>query len=157
MAQEIKMENDVVLLKEIQPFADKLEDISSKEELVWYRLRLQDAKSQVQIVIDELDKILVQKMKESDTKEMEIADYKVFLQKEKKETIKDTRVLVKMLTSDNEAERELSRRALSGGQSAWKISQVRLLQDTLGLDLIETNWGDKIKVQMVDKKFLTQA
>ena len=117
---------------------------------------------------DELDDELVRRMKEENVVEFNTMlkgePAKVWYSREKKEKIKNTRTLENMLfdglvpgPEDNpqsQARRELAKRALSGGQNAWKIPQVRLLVDTLGLDIIETTFGDKIKVKAVTDEIL---
>ena len=56
----------------------------------------------------------------------------------------------KMLCSEDAAEREMANLALTGSQAAWKIAQVKILADTLGIEgLIETTYEDKIEVKVI--------
>jgi len=118
------------------------------------RLRIEDAMKILKEYKKECDMYLIGRMKEEGKeffKEklangMNIIKYG----KVKKEKIVSTKRLIEMLNSEDEAERELATKAISGGQSAWKIAQVKVLADTLGIDdLIETKYEDKIEVKVI--------
>lgn len=148
-------------MKELTPFRS-FEIWDSKDDLYLARLRCQDARAELNEIISKIDAVLIEKMKSENIRSFETgpeeARQKIIYGQKKTEKLTNPGKLVKMLFSANEAERELSRNALSGGSSAWKIAQVRTLADTLGIeDLIETTVEDKIEVKAIPVNLLKGA
>ena len=134
----------------------KYEMLNSPSDLFNFRVRIEDAIKLLRKYKEDLDTYMIGKMKEQGIREIASMlngeEVKVYYAPEKKEKIKDVRVLQRMLVSDNQSEREMSLQALSGGQAAWKMGAVRVLQDTLGLDLIETTVQDKLEIKVLPLK-----
>jgi len=147
---------------ELQKYSDDIQELETTEQAMVLRGVLQDAQKYLRELISELDINLIRIMREQNVESFEWGfdedtKRKVYVAKEKKEKITDTRKLRAMLTSDDQAERELSHAALSSSQSAWKMAQVKILADTLGLNLIETTYGNKVVVKEVPVKLLKQG
>ena len=146
------------MLQELKPFLE-YELAESNEALFVWRMRIEDARKELTEIKAKLDEELIRRMKEQNISSFEIAlangKNKITYGKKKTEKITDPLRLVKMLFSENEGERELSRKALSEGQSAWKIAQVRLIADTLGMpELIKTTFEEEIKLQIIPVEML---
>ena len=142
------------MLKELIPLGNNFESVlnsGSAQDLACFRFKLEQAVSEIKEIKKHLDESLIKKMKDSGLEAVEIGDFKIFPAKRKTEKIKSVGKLIEMLTSENMAERNLSRAALSSGQSAWKIAQVKVLADTLGLDLVETKWEDKVEIKAINQ------
>lgn len=157
------MENPAVKIadqKILEPYGG-FELIDDLHELVNFRSLIEEARKKLMDLIRELDERLIMRMDEENVHEfqfgMEGSQSTIKKAKEAKHKIKDTGVLRKMLVSENPAERELANKALAGGQSAWKIPKVRELADTLGLDLIETTFSDKVVIKVVPTDMLKQT
>jgi len=118
------------------------------------RLRIEDAMKILREYKKECDEYLIDRMKEEKIESFEehLASGKNIIKygRVKNEKILSPKRLIDMLDDEDTAKRELVRRALAGGQSAWKMAQVRVLCDTLGIkDLIETKYEDKIEVKVI--------
>ena len=128
--------------------AENLDELFAKLCLI------QDAKAKLREIESEAKEEMMRRMKEEGVREFrtgpEGQQNLVRYGRKVTHKIKDTRRLIKMLWSANEAERDLSKEALAGGQSVWKIAQVRVLCDTLGIDdLIETQEKDELELKVV--------
>jgi len=139
-------------MEAIEAFCE-YEDAKTVDDLYFQRLGIDGAIARLRQIKADLDAELILRMAEAGIKEFQYGEpgqgVKVKAFKESKKTIKDTKVLREMLWCDDEAKRDMARKALSESQSAWKTAQVRVLADTLGLDLIETTWTDKIVVAVI--------
>ena len=129
------------------------------EDVFGFRLMCEDAKAELKELIGKIDAHLIAQMKEKGISEfkMQLASgiNKICYGKKKVEKVIGAEQLQKMLFSDNEAERELSRKALAGGASAWKTAQVKILADTLGLTgLVETTWKEEIELKVIPVEML---
>jgi len=150
---------DLEVMSELEVFK-KFLDMQEPEELAFYRLKLEDAAAGIRKLKAALDEVCLRRMKEKGQKEFTLGKYKCYRAPEVTKKIKDTRVLVKLLKSEDATEREMAFNALSGGQSAWKMAQVELIEGTLGgtgnvpKEIVEKKKGDKIVFKMVDQTFL---
>lgn len=138
---------------ELQNYGD-FEFIEDNHNLFTFRCKIEDAMAVLRNFKAKLDEQLILKMTEQDIAEFETGpeDNRTLVKrtKEKKDKLKDTKRLRKMLLTGTQPERELAERALAGGQSAWKIPKVREMADTLGVsqdEFVETTWTDKVIVK----------
>jgi len=123
------------------------------------RLAIDGAIKRLKEIKEEFDAELIRRMKEAKLDGVEIdaptGRVKVYWSKKKKEIITDLKRLQNMLLAGTSDEQALAQRALAGGQSAWKLPQVRVLADTLGLtDLIETTYEDKVEIKILPVEML---
>ena len=140
-------------MKELLSFKD-YELAKDNDELFVCRLKIEEAMQELKKIKANLDEELIRRMKEDGIKSFNVMLGEnmscVRYGKVKKQEITNTKKLKEMLTSESHSDRELALNALSDGQSAWKISQVKILQDTIGLEgLVKTTYGNKIEVQVV--------
>lgn len=140
-------------MEELERYHYDIQELESTEQAMLLRGVLQDGIKRIKELIGELDTELIRLMREQSIESFEFGmddmRRKIYVAKDKKEKITSTSKLRDMLFSEDDAERELSRAALSTGQSAWKIAQVKILADTLGIDLVETTYGDKVMVKEI--------
>lgn len=136
------------MMKELVPFLN-YELAENLDNLFLARLRCQDAKTELNEIIEKIDGELMRRMKEQGITEfttgMEGKRQRVYVSKDKKDTINVAEM--KKLIADDKM-RDLALMALGNNQNAWKAAEVRTVQDTLGRkDLIETEWFDTVKVK----------
>ncbi len=137
--------NKVELLESFRDY----EAAKTLNEVYWFRLGIDSAIAKLREIKKDLDQEMIRRMKEEGIREIIHDDgqnkTKVYVGHKTSERIKDTSVLIDLLKAGH----ELAYKALSSGQSAWRIAQVRLLADTLGLDLLEIKTEDTLEIKDV--------
>ena len=135
--------------------------VQSEDIQDWYtwRCKVQDGIARMKEILKEFDEEMMQKMDDLGTASfdsgMEGGKVRVIKGKVKKDKITDIPRLVKMLQSPDEATREMAFLALSGSQSAWKVAQVKILADTLGIEgLVATTNQDKLEIKVIPQAIL---
>lgn len=148
-------------MDELKKFHYDIEELESTEQAMMLRGRLQDGLKYIKELIAELDLELMRIMREQDIQSFEWGidelRKKIWVGKKKTEKITNLAKLRQMLFSEDEAEREMSRAAMSSGQSAWKVAKVKELADTLGLDLVQTTYSDKLEIKEVPVNLLKKG
>jgi hypothetical protein len=139
-------------MQDLIAFRD-FEELEDLHEIFSFRCRLDDAAAYIRKAKADLDEQLARHMTEQGVKTYTTGPEgnRIEVRLTKKKTTKvDTKTLTRMLTDPvDHAEKELARRCLSGGQSAWKAAEVQVAADTLGMPLIETTWTDTVEVKAV--------
>jgi len=139
---------------DLTPFQD-YEMLEKPEELLEFRFHIEDARAKLKEIMDSLDEFMILRMKELGIASFEYGpDERRKLVKYGKTASKkvDTAKMLHYLRSGTDDEREMASRALSSGQSAWKATAVQEMADTLGIQLVETTFKDKIILKVIPKE-----
>jgi len=130
-------------------------------DMINLRNRIDDATALLAKYKAELDEELIRRMKEQKRASftMQLASGKSIItyKPKKKETITDAPRLEKMLFEGSKDERELAKKAIPMSPSSWKVAQVRVLCDSLGInqkELILKTFQDEIKLSLIPVEML---
>ena len=161
---QIEAVENVGALKTIRGLEYKIEEVDSTDAAYFLRLGMEDMRSLLKNAIEELDKKMIELMKDRNIKSIESGHEGrkavIFYGNEKAEKItKDGAATLKKLLKpeSSDPDKLMAFEALSGGVSVWKKAKVKEFADTLGKeqkDFIDVRYTDKLTVSYVPKYIL---
>ncbi len=146
---------------EMVRWAKDFKDIKTKDEILSKKIFLEQVRTELKVIMQEMDSEIIDRMKEEGIEEFIVLiggmKNKIYYTSKEKDTILKPKFLEDRFFNGNLTEKALLRRAISFSASAWSVPKVREFCDTIGLDskeMIQTTYSDKLKLEVMPVEML---